>query len=188
MSCEDKHNNIANKFCPECGQKLEHFDIDKLNEEYSKMVENHDNCVRDFIKQGFAITSYETQTPLRMLVASKNIKEELYFYCKKLHTKKQTMEDLKIENEKYLKQVFTKYEEGVNVCIWNDCDAIKVSKYLEKNRNIFKSGYTYDKIIADMKIEDATYFSNMKNDFVLLCDRNAIGVVKEFLRKLSDEL
>jgi len=120
-SCVEKHNNIANKFCPvrtqcesiecltqpECGQKLEHLDIDKLNEEYTKFVEECNNDIEKLISQGFLLTRYDNvSVSIPKFIKCKNIETELYYYNKKFHTKQQTMEELKVEDEKDLSKYF----------------------------------------------------------------------------------
>jgi len=130
-SCADKHNNPVNKFCPECGTKLEHLDINKLNEEYSKMTEENDKYVEKMRQQGYAISMYKTFTPIvSNFVANRKITEELFFYNDKYHTKKQMMEDLKISDEKNLDKIFSKHG-TISMCSWVKCDAESVQRCIE---------------------------------------------------------
>ena len=198
--CSDKHNNNANKFCPvrtqcesiecltqpECGQKLEHLDIDKLNEEYTKFVEECSSDIEKLRNHG-----------IPAFIKCKNIETELYYYNKKFHTKQQTLEELKIDGEKDSNKYFFNKYGTTWICVWPQINAEKCIERIMQRRHEFRVDNAYKKIFKDLNTEKEKdsriyYFINDIRDAIKVGwpGHKEYGVeeMKNLLKKFSEEL
>jgi len=192
MSCEDKHNNIANKFCPECGQKLEHFDIDAFNNEFKKYVEEKHRCFNELKRDGLIHNCYSTITDNVQLAFAfakvKDIQQLLYLYEEVFYTQKQIMDKFQITDVEMLRNYFNNCvaSDKMYYTYSTDLSAESVKKDIDKRK--------YRKLIQQ-RVFEAWKRSGIDKlcDFgsdigSLLLDKNLSEEdVKKFLKELSDE-
>jgi len=172
--CADKHNNIANKFCPECGQKLEHFDIGKLNKEYKAFVEEKKKYAKDLIDDGVISHHTHVDTSPETFITGKKIKLEqlVYIVDKTFYTEKQLFECLGITDDNLLKELFfischSRQYPNLKHTYHMSVDDIKIrleSKQVSKNFQTMS-----DDVLEEIKLTDK------KDDFLRIvnniCDK-----------------